>query len=417
VAEPTRTTGTPKAKSRIELRRSITLIPLTLYGVGVTVGAGIYVLVGEAAGVAGSAAPLSFVLAALVVAPTAFSFGELSSRLPRSAGEAVYVGEAFGSVSLTRLIGLLVATAGIVSAAAVAIGAAGYLREFIDLPRALTAFGLIAVLGAIAAWGVVQSMAVAAAISLFEVGALIWIVILGAPAISDPVLHLRTIWPPSDALQWLGVGSATLLAFFAFVGFEDIVNMAEEVKAPERTVPRAITLTLLITAALYLSVVFIAIAIVSPAELARQDAPLAYVYAEATGRDPAPISAIAIGATLNTVLIQMLMASRVLYGLAREKALPAWLGKVSPVTRTPLPATFIVVAIVIGLAVLLPIGGLARATSAIILIVFTTVNLALFRIKLRKGPQPAFAVPLWVPVAGAGVSGLALLYELARLMS
>jgi amino acid transporter len=94
VAEPTRTTGTPEAKSRIELRRSITLIPLTLYGVGVTVGAGIYVLVGEAAGVAGSAAPLSFVLAALVVAPTAFSFGELSSRLPRSAGEAVYVGEA-----------------------------------------------------------------------------------------------------------------------------------------------------------------------------------------------------------------------------------------------------------------------------------------------------------------------------------
>ena len=416
MAEPTETTETTQTKSRIELKRSITLIPLTLYGIGVTVGAGIYVLVGEAAGAAGSAAPLSFILAALVVAPTAFSFGELSSRLPRSAGEAVYVGEAFGSAGLTRFIGLFVAAAGIVSAAAVAIGAAGYLREFVEVPRVLTVFLLIFVLGAIAAWGVVQSMAVAAAISLFEVGALIWIVILGAPAISDPLVHLQAVWPQGGAAQWVGVGSATLLAFFAFVGFEDIVNMAEEVKAPERTVPRAIVLTLLMTTALYLSVAFVAITAVSPADLARQEAPLAYVYAAATGRDPAVISAIAVGSTLNTVLIQMLMASRVLYGMARERALPAWLGKVSPVTRTPLLATFVVVAIVTALAVLLPIGGLARATSVIILIVFTTVNLALVRIKLRAGPQPAFAVPLWVPIAGAGVSGLVLTFEFARLM-
>ncbi|MDP2622120.1 MAG: APC family permease [Hyphomicrobiales bacterium] len=398
------------------LRRSITLIPLALYGVGVTVGAGIYVLVGEAARVAGAAAPLSFILAALVVAPTAFSFGELSSRLPRSAGEAVYVGEAFRSVNLARLIGLFVAAVGIVSAAAVAIGAAGYLREFVAVPRAATAFALIVVLGAVAAWGVVQSMAVAVAISLFEVGALIWIVIVGAPAVSDPLAHIVAIWPQGGAVQWVGVGSAMLFAVFAFVGFEDIVNMAEEVKAPERTMPRAIALTLFMTTGLYLSVIFVAVAVVAPAELAGQEAPLARVYAVATGRDPAPISAIAVGATLNTVLIQMLMASRVLYGLAREKALPAWLGTVSPVTRTPLPATFLVVAIVALLAVLLPIGDLARATSAVILLIFTIVNLALIRIKLRADVPPPFAVPLWVPVAGAALSSLVFLFEAARLL-
>jgi len=400
----------------IELRRSITLIPLVLYGVGVTVGAGIYVLVGEAARVAGAAAPLSFLLAALVVAPTAFSFGELSSRLPRSAGEAVYVGEAFGSVQLARLIGLLVAASGIVSAAAVAIGAAGYLREFVDMPHIAIAFFLIVLLGAVVAWGVVQSIAVAVVISLFEVAALVWIVIVGAPAITDPLAHLQSIWPEGGAVQWIGVGSGLLLAFFAFVGFEDIVNMAEEVKAPERTVPAAIVLTLVITTALYLAVVFVAVGVVAPADLAGREAPLAYVYAQATGGNPAVISAIAVGSTLNTVLIQMIMASRVLYGLARQGALPAWLGAVHAVTRTPLPATFLVVAVVAALAVMLPIGGLARATSAIILFVFTVVNLALIRIKLSAAPQPVFTVPLWVPVVGAGISGLVLIFELARLM-
>lgn len=400
-------------KPLAELKRNITLVPLALYGVGVTVGAGIYVLVGEAARVAGAAAPLSFILAALVVAPTAFSFGELSSRLPRSAGEAVYVGEAFGSVGLVRLVGLLVAAVGIISAAAVAIGAAGYLREFVDVPRAATTLALILLLGAVVAWGVVQSMAVAVAISLFEVGALIWIVVVGAPAIADPLAPIQAAWP-QGGVQWLGVGAAMLFAVFAFVGFEDIVNMAEEVKAPERTVPWAIALTLFITTALYLAVVFVAVAVVAPEDLAVQEAPLAHVYAVATGRDPAPVSAIAVGSTLNTVLIQMLMASRVLYGMARERALPAWLGRVSPATRTPLPATFLVVAVVAALAVLLPIGGLARATSAIILVVFTTVNLALVRIKLRGGAAPAFAVPLWVPAAGAVLGGTVFLFELGR---
>lgn len=398
------------------LKRSITLIPLALYGIGVTVGAGIYVLVGEAARVAGAAAPLSFIFATLVVAPTAFSFGELSSRLPKSAGEAVYVGEAFRSLHLARLVGLFVAAVGIISAAAVAIGAAGYLREFVDVPRGVTAFGLIVVLGAVTAWGVVQSMAIAVAISLFEVGALIWIVIVGAPAVSDPLAHLQAIWPQGGAAQWVGIGSAMLFAVFAFVGFEDIVNMAEEVKAPERTMPRAIALTLFMTTALYLAVVFVAVAVVDPAELAGQEAPLAHVYAVATGRNPALISAIAVGSTLNTVLIQMLMASRVLYGLAREKALPAWLGRVSPATRTPLPATLLVVAIVVLLAMLLPIGELARATSAIILLIFVTVNLALIRIKLRPGGPPPFAVPLWVPAAGAALSGVVFLFELGRLL-
>jgi amino acid transporter len=397
------------------LQRSITTIPLALYGIGVTVGAGIYVLVGEVAANAGAAAPLSFLLAALIIAPTAYSYCELSVRFPRAAGEAVYVGAAFSSLSLVRLVGLLVAAAGIVSSSAVAIGAAGYLRAFIDLPLPVVAIALVLLLGAIAAWGVVQSVAFAIVVSLFEVAALVWIVVLAAPEIADPVAALGAAWPGRDVVPWIGVGSGLLLAFFAFVGFEDIVNMAEEVKEPARSMPAAIGLTLVVTTILYLAVSFVAVAAIGAGELAGQEAPLAHLYARLTGGNPAIIAAVAVASTLNTILIQMVMASRVLYGLAREGALPQGLGRVNARTRTPLLATVVVIAIIIVLALAAPIATLARATSAIILFVFIMINLALLRLKSAGGEAPEFVVPRAVPAAGALLSILVFLFEIGRL--
>lgn len=399
------------------LRRSITTVPLALYGIGVTVGAGIYVLVGEVAASAGAAAPLSFLLAALVIAPTAYSYCELSVRFPRAAGEAVYVGAAFSSLPLVRLVGLLVAAAGIVSSAAVAIGAAGYLRAFIDLPLPVVAITLIVLLGAIAAWGVVQSVGFAIIVSLFEVAALVWIVFLAAPEIAEPGAALRAAWPGSDPAPWIGVGSGLLLAFFAFVGFEDIVNMAEEVKEPATSLPAAIGLTLGVTTILYLAVSFTAIAAIGPGELAGQEAPLAHLYVRLTGGNPALISAVAVASTLNTILIQMVMASRVLYGLSREGALPRLLGRVNARTQTPLLATAAVIVIVIALALAAPIATLARATSAIILFVFIMINLALLRLKFASGERPVFSVPRAVPLAGALLSALVFVFEIVRLIS
>jgi len=402
------------------LRRSITTLPLALYGIGVTVGAGIYVLVGEVAANAGAAAPLSFLLAALVIAPTAYSYCELSARFPRAAGEAVYVGAAFSSLFMVRLAGLLVAAAGVVSSAAVAIGAAGYLRSFIDLPPLMLALAIVLALGAVAAWGVVQSVAFAIAVSLFEVGALVWIIAIAVPEISAPWAALHASWPGLAAAPWLGVGSGLLLAFFAFVGFEDIVNMAEEVKRPERALPAAIGLTLLATTVLYLAIAFVAVATIGAPGLAGQEAPLAHLYARLTGGDPALISAIAVASTLNTILIQIVMATRVLYGLSREGALPEPLGRVSPLTRTPLLATGLVLVVVIVLAVAAPISVLARATSAMVLFVFILVNLALLRLKLAGAPPPvstpSFTVPLAVPVVGAALSGLVFAFEVVRLL-
>lgn len=413
------------AQDPAELKRSIGVLSLSLYGIGVTVGAGIYVLIGETARVAGPAAPLSFILAALLIAPTAFAFAELSARFPKSAGEAVYVREAFGSLHIARLIGFLVAFAGIVSSAAVAIGSAGYVREFIDLPRPLIAVVFIVALGLVAAWGIVESIVLAVVISLVEVGALIWIVAVGLPAVAEPAAHIAAIWPPPEVAPWIGVGSGLLLAFFAFIGFEDMVNMAEEVKQPERAMPRAIALTLIVTTLLYLCVVIVALGVVPADELGASDAPLALVLSRASGGNTDVLSAVAVASTTNTVLIQLIMATRVLYGLAREKALPMWLGTVNRFTRTPLAATALVVALVSCLAAFLPISGLARATSVLILFVFLVVNLALVTIKHRERaegyaettPPPAFSVPFWVPVAGALLSGLVFLFEATRLLS
>lgn len=400
----------------IELRRSIGTLALALYGIGVTVGAGIYVLVGEVARVADRSAPLSFVLAALVIAPTAASFAELASRYPRSAGEALYVKMAFGSTGLARLIGLMVASAGIISAAAVAIGAAGYLREFVDIPKPAIASAIILALGAIAAWGVVQSVVFAVIISIFEVGALIVIVALAAPTMPDPLGDLAQVWPHAGGGSWSGIAAGLLLAFFAFVGFEDMVNMAEEVKRPQRAIPIAIALTLVATGLLYLVVVFVATSAMPAQELANSDAPLAGLYARVTGGNPAVITSIAIGSTVNTVLIQMVMAARVFYGLANEGALPRLLGRVSASTQTPLIATGVSVILVLVLVLFFPIDMLARATSAIILAIFIAVNLSLLALKRRGDEAPAFGVPLIVPAVGIVLSAAVFLLELWRLM-
>ncbi|HXK54503.1 MAG TPA: amino acid permease, partial [Hyphomicrobiales bacterium] len=170
----------------------------------------------------------------------------------------------------------------------------------------------------------------------------------------------------------------------------------------------------------YLAIAFVAVATIGAPGLAGQEAPLAHLYARLTGGDPALISAIAVASTLNTILIQIVMATRVLYGLSREGALPEPLGRVSPLTRTPLLATGLVLVVVIVLAVAAPISVLARATSAMVLFVFILVNLALLRLKLAGAPPPvstpSFTVPLAVPVVGAALSGLVFAFEVVRLL-
>ena len=218
----------------------------------------------------------------------------------------------------------------------------------------------------------------------------------------DMLNELGTLIPPLEIGAWSGIVSAGLLAFFAFVGFEDIANIAEEVKHPRRTMPLAIFFTLVLSTLIYFVVVSVIVLVVPMDKLVNSSAPLALVF-ESSGRGAAGLfSAIAIVATLNGILIQMIMASRILYGLASQKSLPEWIGEVHPVTRTPLNATILVVSIVLTLAVLIPIGQLAEYTSITVLLVFSLVNLALIKLKSDKSLDAAdyFETPGWIPYVG-----------------
>ena len=387
------------------LRRALTLTHIVLYGLGVTIGAGIYVLIGAAAARAGMHAPVAFVLAAVLMALTASSFAELGGRIPLAAGEAAYAREAFGSDRVATAVGLLVVAIAIVSAAAISVGSAGYLGVFLPLPQPVLIAGLVLAMGGIAAVGIRESVSFAGAMTVIEVGGLLMLILAGLASGPDLITRLPEVAPPlGDARVLAGIMSAALLAVFAFVGFESVVNLAEEVHDPRRVVPRAIFWTLGLTTLLYVLVVWVALVAVPPAELARSDAPLALVFQRLTGGSPWIMSVIAIVATLNGIIVQVIMASRVLYGLGKQGSLPAALMRVNAVTRTPVNATVLTATLILALALTLPLGHLADLTSRITLLMFAIINLALVRIKLRDGghepPRRAYVAPLWVPCAG-----------------
>ena len=221
--------------SQTFLRRRLTLPLLVLYGVGVTIGAGIYVLIGAMAGHAGTRAPLAFVLAGIVMGLTAASYAELCTRFPVSAGEAAYVKAAFRSRFLSTLTGSLTIVIGVISSAAVAIGSAGYIREFIDVPQYAIVIAVVLVLGLVAAWGILESVLLAGLFTLVEIGGLVAIIVAGTRADIGVIAALpQLLAPPLEISAWAGIYFASLLAFFAFIGFEDLANVVEEVREPER---------------------------------------------------------------------------------------------------------------------------------------------------------------------------------------
>jgi basic amino acid/polyamine antiporter, APA family len=400
-----------------ELARRLGPGLLTLYGVGTTIGAGIYVLIGEVAARAGAWTPFAFLLAALLAGATALSFTELSARMPKSAGEALYVREAFASERLSLLVGLMVAIAGIISAASVVVGGVGYLRTLVAVPEALAIVVLCVTLGGLAIWGITESTLAAAVLTLVEIGGLLLVVATGIAVGGERGLPVSEILAPSAPFPLVGVFAGAVLAFYAFIGFEDIVNVAEEVKEPARTMPLAIVATLIIAGGLYLAVSVTALAVLPLVELAGSQAPLALVYA-AGGGDARLLGAIAVLATVNGVLVQMVMASRVLFGLSRQGSLPAVLGRVHPATHTPVIATVLVVGVILALALSFPIATLAGTTSLVTLAVFTLCNLSLWRLK-RRGPTPPEApdLPIWLPLMGATVSLTVLALEIGRRVS
>ncbi|MCR4300060.1 MAG: amino acid permease [Sulfuricaulis sp.] len=384
-----------------ELKRSLSLTQITLYGLGTILGAGIYVLVGKVAGIAGLYAPVSFVVSAALAALTGLSYAELSARYPKSAGEAVYVQEGLRRRGLSMLVGWLIILTGVVSAATIANGFVGYLHVFVAIPDWFAITLLVLLLGALASWGISESVMAASLITLVEVGGLLLVLFVAGGSLGDLPARLPELIPPADGGIWLGIMLGAFLAFYAFIGFEDMVNVAEEVKDPSRILPLAIIIAIVVSTILYLLVSLVAVLALPPAELAQSRAPLALIYERATGSAPVLISLISIFAVVNGALIQIIMAARVLYGMSREGWLHSAFGRVHAVTRTPLLSTVVASVIVLVLALWLPLVTLAKVTSFVILVVFALINLSLVRIK-RRVPRPkgVRVYPVWIPVAG-----------------
>ena len=389
----------------MRLKRSVGLTGLVLYGLGVTIGAGIYVLVGETIMRAGPYAPASFLLSAIVMGFTAASFAELSGRVPQAAGEAVYVERSFGLPWLTIIVGLAVLLEAMIAASAIAVGSAGYVGELIDLPKEVLVACIVVSMAAIAACGIRESVAIAGAMTLVEVTGLLVIIYFGL--VNDPdslsALPSALMPPPTDWPAMSGVLAASMITFFAFIGFDDVVNLVEEAKNPKRIMPWAIGITLLIVTVLYILVSFVAAQNISVDDLAGTSAPISLLFERLTGLPPLVITLIAIIATMNGVVIILIMAARVAYGMAQEGRLPAWIGAVSPRTNIPLRATVLVAGAVLVMAIFTPLDTLAETSSEVLLGIFVMINLALVWFKLKGVPAPlgAFTVSIAFPIAGA----------------
>jgi amino acid transporter len=396
-----------------ELRRALGLPLLLFYGLGTIVGAGIYVAIGEVVGRAGSAAPLAFLLAGVLAGLTGLSYAELAARHPEAAGAAAYVQAAFGDARLSRVTGFVTIAVGVLTAASVARGAVGYIQQFAAVPEALGAALVVVLFTAVASLGVRDSVASAAVLTVLEIAGLLAVAGIGLALALSGTVDLAALLPAPGAL-WPGVPAGAFVAFFAFLGFETLANMAEEARDVGRTLPRAILLSIVLSTLLYVAVVAAAVLAVPGDALGRSAAPLCLVLARA-GLPCEPVfSAVALAAIGNGVLIEIMMVARLLYGMARRGWLPHRLGAVTGVTRIPLRATLVAGGAVLLVAVAIGFGALVSLSSALILVVFVAANLALMRLQ-RRAPRPglAFRAPRWTPplavLASVALIGAALL--------
>jgi amino acid transporter len=397
----------PQERERPALHRSIGPVQLALYGLGSMLGAGIYGLIGKAAGQVGNAVWLAFVVALVAALLTALSYASLGSRHPRAAGAAYVAQRAYGFPLLSFLVGLALVCSGLTSIATQSQVFAANLIALIgleSLPVSWLALGFLLVLTGVVFRGIRESMWVNVLCTLIEASGLILVVAVGI-SYWGTVDYFETPATLGGDHAFLLVMQGAVLAFFAFIGFEDMYNVAEEVREPERNLPLGLILAMALAAVIYIAVAITAVSVVPWQELAEAPGPITEVVARAAPLIPPIVfTAITLFAVTNTALVNYVTASRLIYGMACQGLLPQALGAVHAGRRTPhlaIAALFLVLA---PLALIGTIAELAAATVLLLLAVFTVVNGALFVLKRRKGEKPGrFEVPLFVPALGAVV--------------
>ncbi len=378
------------------LKREAGLLQIVAYGVGNIIGAGIYVLVGDGAGLAGGALWLAFLIGAVVALFTGLSYAELSSMYPRDASEYVYMKKANGGKFWSFLVQWMMLATEIVAAAAVSLGFADYFQSILPSPSILVAAVLLSTLSIISMKGVKYALRLNIILSSIAIVGLLIVIVTGAP-------HIGTTALLSAPNGFEGITGAAILVFFAFIGFDNIANLGEETKDPHKTLPRGFVISIVLTAVLYVLVGLTAVSLVPPQELAASNAPLA--LAASAGLGPVAfdvLTAVALLTTFNTVLVLLITASRIIYGMGREGVLPRIIGKVSRNTNTPTMASLLTL---FGAAIFLPLGKvdiIAEITSFGSLIAFAMINIALLNIRrIAPDVHRPFKAPLnigWVSV-------------------
>jgi amino acid transporter len=401
---------------QIKLKRVVSLPMVTLYGLGTIIGAGIFVLIGEVAGIAGIYTPLAFLLASIIAGFTAFSYAELSSRFPKSAGEVVYLEETFHRHWLSTGTGIAVIAIGTISAATITNGSVGYIQIFFDLPAWLIIILLVTALALLAGWGISESVGVAAFTTAISIFGLIVIIAINVESLNTLPERLVEM-VPTDIEIWSLIVFGAFVAFYAFIGFEDMINLAEEVKEPQRNMPRAIILALLISTVLYVLISLTAVLALPIKTLASSNAPLTALIGEDHQAVRTMIGIISIFAIADGILIQIIKTARILYGMSSQKLIPPLFSSIHPRSRTPQFATFTVAATILILALTFPLLALAQFTSFITLVVFAAINFALWRLKLRPDTLKSGTInlPAWMPLFAFLLCFLFILIQLIHL--
>lgn len=389
---------------------------LTLYGLGNILGAGIYVLIGEVAKESGDGILWSFVGAGVVASFTALTYGAMASEYPVSAGAALYTERAFASQKWSTIIGLAMALTAIVSASALLNGFNNYFQSLLStlevgftVPSPVVILGLLFIMSVFALRGIGDSTKLAVLLTLIETSGLL-LIIAFAFIYGSPAKAVQTSFSSLTSVSPLAIILGAFVAFYAFIGFEDMVNVAEEVKEPKKQMKKGMLSALFIAIFLYFLTVIAALAVLPSSELAQSEAPLATVWQTVTNTSFPLITLIGIIAISNGALIGIITASRIIYGLAREGWITKSLAQVSTKSKTPLQATYLVIAVIAVTALLLPLGTLAQITSFILLVVFTIVQVAAIQLKKQnKLKHLSYYVPILGLLTNIGVITLQIL--------
>jgi APA family basic amino acid/polyamine antiporter len=395
---PTDPAGKPALKRVVDRRM------LLCFVVGDILGAGIYALVGKVAGHVGGMLWLPFFLAFVLASLTAAAYAELAGKYSRASGAALYVNQAFGVPFLTFIVAFAVMMSGVTSASAAARAFGGsYLAEFVTLPVLVSALIFLGLVTLVNFVGISESVKVNVVLTLVEAFGLLVIIAIGIYALwmgqgnSARAIEFETA---NGAL--LGVLGGTALAFYALLGFEDSVNLAEEARNPPQDFPFALFGGLIAAAVIYIAVAFTATMLVDTQTLKTSSGPLLEVVKVAGLAFPPKLFAvIALLAVSNTALMNMIMASRLVYGMSRERVVPGVFAVVHPSRSTPWVSILFTVAIAVVLVATGDVGNLAETTVLLLLCVFALVNVSVLVLRRHPVDHDHYRAPTWMPVLGA----------------